>query len=97
NRVVAIVNVFSERLILIELFAKLIKVGDLESGTQTNQSHLRNEFAEQNFKESGFAATVRSDDAHPVAANDSGGEGAHNFLVVPGKGDCLGIDNHPSA
>ena len=81
----------------VELGAVLVEAGDLEPGAQPDGAAVRFELAGEQFQERGLAGAVGAKHAHPVAAQDAGGEGLQDGPVAEALGDPLGLDHQPPA
>ena len=62
--------VVENRGVTIELFSKLIEIGDMNFGTVLNGSRFRIDLPKQSADESSFARSIGADDTDPVSSHD---------------------------
>ena len=92
NKIVAVSNVVTGGFGLVELFAQLVIVADLEVHTMTNATALWFEFAQQQLEQGGLAHTVWADQPDLVATHDRRRKVADNGAVFIAETEVLGFN-----
>src|SRR4051812_33542030 len=78
----AVGNAVEYRSFRIELFAKLIEVGELDVRSETDGPGVGCKLAEQQTKQRGFSGTVRTDEPDAIAAHDRRAEVANDRAIA---------------
>ena len=71
HRVAAVAHRVEHRPFRVELLALLVVIGDLDVGAASDLAPVRRQVAEQQPQQRRFARAVRSDQANPIAADDT--------------------------
>ncbi len=82
-------HVVDDRGFQVQLRTQLIEIGDFHFAPHPDQAAVRLQFSQQKIEQSGLATAIRSDDTHPVAAQDGGAEITDHRLFIPGIADML--------
>ena len=96
NHITLIGNVFLKCLAFIELSPELIEIGNLQAGPVSHGPRVLFDLSQQNPKQRGLAAAVRSDDADFIAPHDGRRKIRNQGGVVIGKGNILCFDDQPA-
>ncbi len=77
-------DVVLHRAVQVELLAQLVEIGDLQAGAQAYLPAVGLQATKHQLEQGALAATVGTDDAHPVATQDSRAEATDHRSPVPG-------------
>ena len=69
DEVLPATNVINQVLLWIEMFPKLIEIGDFQFRAQLDAALTGREFAQYKFKQSRFTCAINSDQSDPVTSH----------------------------
>lgn len=90
-------NGFSDSLIEVELFAKLVEVCDLQVCAELDLSRVRLEFPEDQLDERAFAGAIGTDKTKAVAAHQREVQILHDDMIAERFGESRNLGNDLSA
>ena len=96
NRVFSVRHVFLDRLLPVQLFAKLIEVDDLQAGPSSDSPLVRNDLTQEDPEEGGLSDSVGTDDAEPVLADNLYGKVSDQDLSAETVADPGRLDHQPA-
>ena len=86
-------HIVPEALFPVDLIAELVKVDDLESGSELHLPLRGSQFIEEQFEQGCFSTSVGADDPDLVPLPESRREVVHNGVFPVSEGDALGLDD----
>ena len=86
---IAVGNIIGHRFLIVELFAELIEIGDLQIRSQPHGAAGGSQLAQQDPQQRCFAGAVGADDADPIAPHHGGGDAIEDAPLLPLKNHLI--------